>query len=245
MFAPAYPVRVDGALDRHLSRWLWLVKWFLAIPHYVVLAFLWLAFAVLSVVAFFAILFTGRYPRAIFDFNVGVLRWTWRVQYYSYGALGTDRYPPFSLRDDPGYPARLQVEYPQHLSRGLVLVKWWLLAIPHYLVVGLFVGGTYAVWHGGGLIGILVLIAAVVVAVTGRYPLPLFDFILGMNRWVLRVAAYAALMTDRYPPFRLDMGGPEPGSTVSIAPVAVAPREPAGGRSPGRTPPGHDRAGWT
>ena len=150
MFAPAYPVRVDGTLDRHLSRWLWLVKWFLAIPHYVVLAFLWLAFAVLSVVAFFAILFTGRYPRAIFDFNVGVLRWTWRVQYYSYGALATDRYPPFSLRDDPAYPARLQVEYPQRLSRGLVLVKWWLLAIPHYLVVGLFVGGTYVAWHAAG-----------------------------------------------------------------------------------------------
>jgi len=216
MFAPAYPVRVDGALDPHLSRWLWLVKWFLAIPHYVVLAFLWLAFAVLSVVAFFAILFTGRYPRAIFDFNVGVLRWTWRVQYYSYGALATDRYPPFSLRDDPAYPARLQVEYPQRLSRGLVLVKWWLLAIPHYLVVGLFVGGTYVAWHGGGLIDVLVLIAAVIVAVTGSYPEPVFDFVLGMNRWVLRVAAYAALMTDRYPPFRLDMGGADPGSTLSL-----------------------------
>ena len=216
MFAPVYPVRVDGALDRHLSRWLWLVKWLLAIPHYVVLVFLWLAFAVLSVVAFFAILFTGRYPRAIFDFNVGVLRWTWRVQYYAYGALATDRYPPFSLRDDPGYPARLQVEYPQRLSRGLVLVKWWLLAIPHYLVVGLFVGGTYAVWHGGGLIDVLVLIAAVIVAVTGSYPDPVFDFVLGMNRWVLRVAAYAALMTDRYPPFRLDMGGTDPGSTLSL-----------------------------
>jgi len=216
MFAPVYPVRVDGALDRHLSRWLWLVKWFLAIPHYVVLAFLWLAFAVLSVVAFFAILFTGRYPRAIFEFNVGVLRWTWRVQYYAYGALATDRYPPFSLRDDPAYPARLQVEYPQRLSRGLVLVKWWLLAIPHYLVVGLFVGGTYAVWHGGGLIDVLVLIAAVIVAVTGSYPEPVFDFVLGMNRWVLRVAAYAALMTDRYPPFQLDMGGTDPGSTLSL-----------------------------
>jgi hypothetical protein len=215
MFAAAYPVRVDGALDRHLSRWLWLVKWFLAIPHYVVLAFLWLAFAVLSVVAFFAILFTGQYPRAIFEFNVGVLRWTWRVQYYSYGALATDRYPAFSLHDDPAYPARLQVKYPQRLSRGLVLVKWWLLAIPHYLVVGLFVGGTYAVWHSG-LIGVLVLIAAVIVAVTGSYPEPVFDFVLGMNRWVLRVAAYAALMTDRYPPFQLDMGGTDPGSTLSL-----------------------------
>jgi hypothetical protein len=218
MIAAAYPVRVDGALDRHLSRWLWLVKWFLAIPHYVVLAFLWLAFAVLSVVAFFAILFTGRYPRAIFDFNVGVLRWTWRVQYYSYAALGTDRYPPFSLDDDPAYPARLQVEYPERLSRGLVLVKWWLLAIPHYLVIGLFVGGTYAVWHiGGGLIGVLVLIAAVLVAVTGSYPQPVFDFVLGMNRWVLRVAAYATLMTDRYPPFQLDLGGTDPGSTLSLS----------------------------
>ena len=209
MFAPAYPaypVRVDGALDRQLSRWLWLVKWFLVIPHYVVLAFLWLAFA---------ILFTGRYPRAIFDFTVGVLRWTWRVQYYAYGALGTDLYPPFSLRDDPGYPARLQVEYPQQLSRGLVLVKWWLLAIPHYLVVGLFLGGTYAIWHGG-LIGILALIAEVAVAFTGSYPEPVFDFVLGMNRWVLRVAAYAALMTDTYPPFRLDMGGTDPGSTLSL-----------------------------
>jgi len=61
-----------------------------------------------------------------------------------------------------------------------------------------------------------VLIAAVVVAVTGSYPEPVFDFVLGMNRWVLRVAAYAALMTDRYPPFRLDMGGTDPGSTLSL-----------------------------
>ncbi|HEX2893615.1 MAG TPA: DUF4389 domain-containing protein [Marmoricola sp.] len=216
-----YPVHVDAHIDPELSRWQWLFKWLLAIPHYVVLAFLWIAFVVTSVVAFFAILFTGQYPRSIFDFNVGVLRWTWRVSYYSYGALGTDRYPPFSLEEVPDYPAHLAIDYPEHLSRGLVLVKWWLLAIPHYLVVGLFLGGvgwaasdatnSDNTWTGGaGLISLLVLFAAVVLLFDGRYPRSIFDLVLGLNRWVLRVAAYAALMTDQYPPFRLDQGGDDP-----------------------------------
>jgi hypothetical protein len=224
-----YPARLDGHLDPGLSRWLWLVKWVLVIPHVVVLSFLWLAVTMLTVVAGFSILFTGRYPRSIFDFNLGVMRWTWRVSFYAISAFGTDRYPPFSLRPEPDYPASFTVDYPEQLSRSLVLVKWWLLALPHYLVVALFVGGWGVGWMGGwrmaggtGVIAVLVLIAAVVLAVRGRYPESIFDFVMGMNRWCYRVLAYAALMRDEYPPFRFDIGGIDPGSV----PATPAPAPP-------------------
>ena len=135
------------------------------------------------------------------------MRWTWRVQEYAF-ALGTDRYPPFSLAPDSDYPAELDVEYPAHLSRGLVWVKWWLLALPHYLVVGVFLGGG---WHlAGGLVSLLALIGGISLAVTRTYPATIFDLVVGMYRWSWRVLAYAALLRDEYPPFRLDQGPDDP-----------------------------------
>jgi hypothetical protein len=241
-----------------------------------VLALLWIAFVVTTVVAWFAILFTGRYPRALFFFNVGVLRWNWRVAFYGYSALGTDRYPPFTLAVTD-YPADFTIEYPQRLSRGLVLVKSWLLALPHLLLIaaitgggmyreavggpsgwwgdrgdwdergGWFDGGSWdddGAWGAGSenwtspgftVWGILIVVVGVILLVTARYPRALFDLLIGLNRWGYRVAAYAGLFRDEYPPFRLDQG---PGP---VAHTAEAARPPEGGATapeggPGNTP---------
>ncbi|MEU7633869.1 DUF4389 domain-containing protein [Nocardia sp. NPDC049220] len=212
------PIRVRGDLDPALSRWMWLVKWLLAIPHYVVLFFLHIAYLVLTIVAFFAILITGKYPRAIFDFNVGVMRWGWRVTFYALSVLGTDKYPPFSLQSNADYPADLEIDHPETLHRGLVLVKWWLLAIPHYLIVAAMVSGGIAVgmgdsdeWGGGSipLMSILLIVALIALLCTARYPQGVYDFVMGINRWLIRVQAYAGLMRDEYPPLRLDQGARE------------------------------------
>jgi hypothetical protein len=219
MTQPSHPIRVYAGPNGPPSRLLWLVKWLLLVPHVLVLIPLWIGFLLLSLVALVAIVVTGRYPRWIFDYNVGVMRWGWRVTYYGYGVLGTDRYPPFTLADVPDYPARLEIEYPERLHRGLALVKW-LLAVPHLVILGiLFGGGGWLssqagneawLWGGGGVVGVLVLVSAILLTITGEQPRSLQGVILGFNRWALRVAAYVALMTDRYPPFRLDPGGDEP-----------------------------------
>ncbi len=179
-------------------------------------------------IAFVAILVTAATRAPIFGLP-RVLRWGWRVGLLRGGGNGTDRYPPFSLGEEPDYPATLDIAYPEHLSRGLVLVKWWLLAIPHYLVLAFLVGGgDYLATRtnqssGTGLISLLVLIAVIILLFTGRYPRGLWDLVVGLDRWVLRVVAYVTLMTDSYPPLRLDLGGADPGT------LAVGTTDPQGG----------------
>jgi hypothetical protein len=218
-----HPVRIEGDLDLPLSRWLWLVKWFLLIPHFLILIFLWIAFILTTIVAFFAILFTGRYPRGIFDFNLGVLRWTWRVCFYSYSALATDRYPPFSRAEEPDYPARLYIAYPEWQRKGLPLIGWWLIGIPQYAIAAVLVGGGIG-WEGGpGAVGILVFIAAILLLFKNHYRQDVFDVVMGFNRWAMRVCAYGVLMTPQYPPFRFDAGAGEPesgGAGPALPPVA-------------------------
>ncbi len=219
--ATGSPLALSGTLAPKLSRWLWLVKMILAIPHFVALVALWVWLVITTPIAGAAILITGRYPRRLFDLNVRVLRWNWRVGFYVYAALGTDKYPPFTLgRAD--YPAALEVAYPGRLSRGLVLIKW-MLAIPQLIIVGLLGAdllmypiaaindmntGPLAV-GGYSVFNLLVVVAGFLLLVTGRYPRSYFDFLMGINRWMYRVIIYLALMTDDYPPFRLDSGPTE------------------------------------
>ena len=189
------PLRVRADPD-HPSRWLWLVKWcVLALPHYPILIVLYIAYPLLTIVAGGVIVVTGRYPRTIFDINVGVLRWSWRLMNYRFPMNTTDKYPPFTLRARPDYPADLEVEYPDRLKRWAVLVKW-LLGLPQYLLA----------WAMEPLFQLLCVTAAIALLCTGTVHQGMFDLLMGIARWRYRVAIYASLMTDEYPVFRLDQG---------------------------------------
>ncbi|MUL85237.1 MULTISPECIES: DUF4389 domain-containing protein [unclassified Mycolicibacterium] len=185
-----------GAIDAP-SRRLWLVKWcVLAVPHYPILLGLYLLYPLSTLVAGVAILFTGRYPRPLFDFNVGVLRWSWRVMNYRFPMNSTDKYPPFTFASSPDYPGDLEVDYPERLINWAVLVKWWVLALPQIIVC----------WAMEPLLQVLCVISAVRLLVRGTISQEMFDLLMGIVRWRYRVAVYVSLMRDEYPPFRLDLG---------------------------------------
>lgn len=188
--SPPYPVTFEVDYPERLSRWLIFVKWLLAIPHFIVLYFLQLVAGVVTFLAFFAILFTGNFPRGLFDFNVNVYRW--QANLSAYVGLMRDEYPPFS--GEPGrYPVTFDVAYPERLSRLLIFVKW-LLVLPNLLVLVLL----------ALVAAVLYLIVFFAILFTGTFPRGMFDFIVWVNRWSYRANAYSSwLMTDRYPPFSL------------------------------------------
>jgi hypothetical protein len=186
--SPDYPAGLEVSYPAELNRWLPLVKWFLVIPHFFVLLFVAIGAFFVGIYAFFAVLFTGRWPRGAFDYLVGTFRWAYRVAAYYH--LMVDPYPPFSMADDPDYPVRLNIEYPEQIDRWRPLVQW-LLAIPYLIVAGVLY------W----LTGILTIIAFFTVLFTKQIPRGVFDLMVPGLRWNVRGSAYAYFMTDRYPPF--------------------------------------------
>jgi hypothetical protein len=189
--AADYPARFDVEYPEQLSRWKIFVKWLLAIPHFIIVYLLQIVGGVMVFIAFFAILFTKKWPRGMFDFMVQIQRWTMNTVVYAL-TLQRDEYPPFS-GDAGEYPVRLEIDYDENLSRWMIFVKW-LLIIPHLIVLLFLALAAYVV----------VFIAFFAILFTGRYPRGMFDFVTGVLRWSVRVNAYGQwLVTDRYPPFSL------------------------------------------
>lgn len=185
--SPDYPAGLEIAYPSELNRWLPLIKWLLVVPHFIALFFVGIGAFFVAVYGFFAVLFTGRWPRGAFDYLVGTARWVYRVVAYFH--LMTDAYPPFSLADDPDYPVRLNIDYPERIANWRPLVQW-LLAIPYLLIAGVLY------W----LTGVLTIVAFFTVIFTKQIPRGVFELMVPGLRWNLRGNAYAYFMTERYPP---------------------------------------------
>jgi hypothetical protein len=184
-----YPLQADVEHQGEYNRWLPLVKWFLLIPHYIVLIVLGIIAMFVTFISFFAVIITGRYPRGMFDFMVGVHRWAWRVQ--SYLLLMTDRYPPFTLDDDPDYPAHFEIDYPEEgTARWRPLVAWFLI-IPYFIAA-------YIIFY---LAEILVFFAFFTILFAKKYPEGMFDIVVIAMRWQAKANAYLYWLTTKYPAF--------------------------------------------
>ena len=181
--------RYDVAYQEEYNRWLPLVKWLLAIPHFVVLFFLFIAAYVVLVIGFFAVLFTREWPEGMFNFLVGVFRWTARVN--AYVLFQVDQYPPFSLEDDPSYPVRVEIDYPQGgVARWRPLVSW-LLVIPYSICAAVVLI----------IAEVCAFLAFFTILFTKKFPRGLFDIVTIGLRWWLRDQVYRFWMTEKYPPF--------------------------------------------
>lgn len=189
-----YPARLSFEGPHEVANWRPLVNWLLAIPQLLIVGVLRSLRQLLLLFAFFTVLFTRRIPEQLHDVIVMTLRYRWRVT--SYVLWMRESYPPFEFapasRDTGTDPAFVEIDRTEELNRWLPLVKW-LLAIPHYVVLAF-------VFLGAIFVGIAAFFA---VLFTGRYPEGMRRYLVGTNRWALRVLAYVAFLRDEYPPFSL------------------------------------------
>ncbi len=201
-----YPVRFDVQYPGKLSRLSTLFRLILVVPQLLIAYALSTVAGVITIIAWFAILFTGRYPPGLFNMVVGFNRWTANV--YAYLALLRDEYPPFSM--DPGhYPVVYEVDYPARLSRLLIFVKWILVFVHQFLI-----------WVLTSIAVLLLVISWFAILITGRYPRAFFDFNSGLMRWYLRVGAYTALLRDEFPPYSTKADAPA-GGRASVVVGAI------------------------
>ena len=201
-----HPVVFDVEYPERLPRLTTFFRLLLVIPQLIVVYLLFIPFTVVTFLAWFAILFTGRYPKAFFNFNTGVLRWLANVS--AYMALLRSEYPPFSW--EPGaYPLVLDIPRAERQSRFRLFIRWFAI-LPNQFVF-LFV---QLAWY------VTTFIAWFAILITGRYPRSLFDFAVGVLRWSQRQTAYANFLRDEYPPYSTDADA-RPGNEVVSAIIGI------------------------
>ena len=193
----AYPATFSFDAPERIANWRPLVHWLLAIPHLVIVYVLETVADVIAVISWFVIVFTGRLPAGLADFQAMFMRYALRTATY-FGFL-REEYPPFTFTAthlDPGDDPRVRAEFvPQLEGRNRLTVAFRLiLAIPHFIVLPLLGIAVF-------FVGVITFFA---VLFTGRWPDGLRNFVLGVGRWWLRFQAYLLLLTDEYPPFTMD-----------------------------------------
>ncbi len=195
-------VHYDVQYPPQLNRVTTLLRIFMLIPHIIVLAVLGIAMEIVTLIAWFAILITGSYPRGMWDFSLSVARYAARVS--TYGFLVRDEFPPFGGGDE--YPIQYELAYPEHMSRLTTFFRI-ILFIPHYIVIGLL----------NVALEVVTFIAWWAILFTGRYPQGMFSFAVGVMRWQQRAGAYLLLLTDAYPPFSMEKALPASGYATGMA----------------------------
>jgi hypothetical protein len=188
----AYPIEYEADYPSGgIARWRAFFQGFLLIPHLFALLFVGMAAYLAFFFAWWAILFTGRYPGGLFNFIAGTLQWSTRAG--GFGLLMTERYPPFALGDDPAYPIRARFQYPASgIARWRPLLHY-IMAIPHMFALYFVMIGVY----------LALIIVWFSILFTRTYPPAIFNFIAGAQRWNTRLTGYVLLMTEEYPPFGL------------------------------------------